>query len=958
MCFKPTSPNRLRGWLIGAACLALTQGAAAGDPARKAQIWQPQALAPTAEAPQPRAAAVAPDVPANDTGAPSTPEKAVRVQLKDIPAGKRPSEQERGRVHIQGAESAATRDSDGARALFPTTPANPASARPLSDAQRDPGDAVRLFDGIDSTQSSWRPPDMQIAVGPQYVVEAANSGFALYTKTGLEASPYLEYEDFLASNVPAGWDGFMFDPRIVYDPNEQRYVMLVLGRDDTNQEAYFWLAVSETSDPRDGWCIRRYRVTQINATTTGWLDFAALGTDAFGVYVTGNHIEWGGPKFGAAIRSYPNEVIDTCGSGAGWKFTDVQWPSGGDADSLQPAHAHSVNGNEETYFVGTRPFSGDQVLLAKLSGDRANSPTLTRVEIDIPAYNAIENNVNQPGSAADIDGGKSKAISAIYANRRVFFSLTTDVQNNGTSSGWLTVKLNSDANTNDWHHLLWSGEDTYLFYPALTLDGPSNSGHLAVFGSWAHGTDDFASTVYKIYENQPTDSTGRFQTPLLGTAAYNWPDENGRNRWGDYSGASYDWTCGHAWGVAQSATGTQSWKTHIIARKFDDEPDCPLLYATAPAGGAVLNSGDVVTVRWNKANLPATDELIVLVIGDGLLDYVAQDLPTTATSVQWTVPENPGDAYIAVGSWDGSSYTVLHYGDPFTIVDATAPSPDPLRFTQAPAPDSQSAIRMSVDATDGAGGDVEYRFFLDDSPTGGSGGDGTTWDTNNEHVDTGLSTNHQYCYAARARDELQNTTEATSVRCAYTLSAPPLARPFSDITTSRITLNWGANGNPDFTEFQVLNVTRGLVTGWINALSWQTNPLDSGTTYEFRVRSRNGDDVRSDWVNFGTATTLSVDTDGDGVDDNADNCLGAANPAQIDADGDGLGNVCDADLSQDCVVNVVDLGLLRGRFFTNDPVADFNGDGVVNVQDLGIMRLQFFDAPGPSGIDNACAAAP
>ncbi|MEO1576009.1 MAG: dockerin type I domain-containing protein, partial [Pseudomonadota bacterium] len=59
---------------------------------------------------------------------------------------------------------------------------------------------------------------------------------------------------------------------------------------------------------------------------------------------------------------------------------------------------------------------------------------------------------------------------------------------------------------------------------------------------------------------------------------------------------------------------------------------------------------------------------------------------------------------------------------------------------------------------------------------------------------------------------------------------------------------------------------------------------------------------------------------------------------------------CDADLNNDNVINVVDLGLLRAVFFSNDADADFNGDGVVNVIDLGIMRQSFFGAPGPSGL--------
>ena len=91
-----------------------------------------------------------------------------------------------------------------------------------------------------------------------------------------------------------------------------------------------------------------------------------------------------------------------------------------------------------------------------------------------------------------------------------------------------------------------------------------------------------------------------------------------------------------------------------------------------------------------------------------------------------------------------------------------------------------------------------------------------------------------------------------------------------------------------------------------------------------------------------------VDSDDDGVSDTLDNCTERANPDQRDTDGDGFGNLCDADLNNDCVVNVVDLGILRDRFFTADDDADFDGDGAVNAVDLGIMRLQFFAPPGPA----------
>ncbi|MFK7886800.1 MAG: endo alpha-1,4 polygalactosaminidase [Gammaproteobacteria bacterium] len=98
-----------------------------------------------------------------------------------------------------------------------------------------------------------------------------------------------------------------------------------------------------------------------------------------------------------------------------------------------------------------------------------------------------------------------------------------------------------------------------------------------------------------------------------------------------------------------------------------------------------------------------------------------------------------------------------------------------------------------------------------------------------------------------------------------------------------------------------------------------------------------------------TPSAYAIDSDGDTIDDNADNCTLVSNSDQRDTDADGYGNLCDADLNNDGVINVIDLGLFRDVFFSADPDADFDGDGVVNVIDLGILRASFFGAPGPSG---------
>jgi len=115
--------------------------------------------------------------------------------------------------------------------------------------------------------------------------------------------------------------------------------------------------------------------------------------------------------------------------------------------------------------------------------------------------------------------------------------------------------------------------------------------------------------------------------------------------------------------------------------------------------------------------------------------------------------------------------------------------------------------------------------------------------------------------------------------------------------------------------------------------------------------------------------STAADRDLDGRPDVADNCVANSNPMQVDSDGDGFGNICDADLDNDCTVTSADADFTiacEGADFTIEPefepgldvldghadvapivevelarickVADLNGDEVVDNLDVELVE--------------------
>jgi hypothetical protein len=177
--------------------------------------------------------------------------------------------------------------------------------------------------------------------------------------------------------------------------------------------------------------------------------------------------------------------------------------------------------------------------------------------------------------------------------------------------------------------------------------------------------------------------------------------------------------------------------------------------------------------------------------------------------------------------------------------------------------------------------------------------------------------------------------------------------------------NPGAGGVYNYRDEFALNPPAGAVSATISLMyqptSWEyIQFLDHANNGSVSFLADEGANILDAWLNTGMAapyamasTTWSapvVDTDGDGVADNMDNCTLVPNPGQRDSDGDNYGNLCDADFNNDGFVNAVDLSYFKSKYRTTDPDADLNSSGFVDASDLAIMKSLYRKPPGPSGL--------
>ena len=202
---------------------------------------------------------------------------------------------------------------------------------------------------------------------------------------------------------------------------------------------------------------------------------------------------------------------------------------------------------------------------------------------------------------------------------------------------------------------------------------------------------------------------------------------------------------------------------------------------------------------------------------------VALSDPNTNTGASISAPVSAGAYYLLV---TGVGNSVTPYSDynsmgqyfingsvPAADADATAPTPDPMGWANAPSASSDSTIDMTaLTAVDDISA-VQYNFLC---TVGGTGCTQSGWQSGTSYTATGLAASTGYTFQVKARDLAGNET-APSVSASATTDTPPPPPAYT---------NYGASSD---------TVIAGTVSGsYTNTLS------DDGLSHTITERDSGG----------------------------------------------------------------------------------------------------------------------
>jgi hypothetical protein len=414
-----------------------------------------------------------------------------------------------------------------------------------------------------------RPPDPHGAVGKTHFVQVTNSHLDIYTTVNPPA-----LVKSVTLNVFFGETDFLFDPRVVYDPIWNRWIIVATRTPTsaTDTVRKFRLAVSKTANPTGGYW--NYSVNFGSSEAGDFWDYPQLGFNQDAVLITGNIL-----SVVTDPPTYQTTMMTSIAKARmynGLIFRAALWS--GLAATLAPpiVQDHFDNANDNAYFVAANDGTTLHLYRGAHLSNPQNAILVLQANIPVPSY-SFPPPAPQPGTAVQLDTSDGRFVNA---SSQVGDSLWNvhSIAIGAAGLRWYQIDMEGDgANTLKQIGNTFAAGDSADFNASIVANEFDEA-----FVEWT-SVDAGAGT------NAQVRFSGRLATDPLGSipagsvlfqslvpyTQFCSSCPANVTRWGDYSAVSLQpqaiGTCAagrRAWVTNQKTNGTTTWGTRIVRIGF------------------------------------------------------------------------------------------------------------------------------------------------------------------------------------------------------------------------------------------------------------------------------------------------------------------------------------------------------------------------------------------------------
>jgi hypothetical protein len=372
------------------------------------------------------------------------------------------------------------------------------------------------------------PPDTQVSVGPNCIVEAVNDTVRMIGRGGTPC-PAMDTDLYTFFGADIFFTDVVSDPIILYDAASGHFLFSVVTLETLLNQADWRFAISQTSDPTGPWNL------YIATFTGSFPDFPKIGFSDDKVAITGDSFTistqtYQGSEFLVLKKA---DLINNVANPAQQFFG----PNQGFA-AIEPANSLSSTTTLYMAASGSSRKGGSVVRVWSIKGV-PGALNVAHTDLAIGALKTPPDALQKGGGALIVTNDTS-LLNAVYRNGNLWVSGNTACTPAGDSTvrscAHFTEISTSGLTPVVVQDFTFGQNGQYYYYPAIQID---SSGNLIAVLNRSSSTE-FPSVVAS--GQKISDGANAFEAPAVlkeGEVAYT-PSSAMANRWGDYSGAALD----------------------------------------------------------------------------------------------------------------------------------------------------------------------------------------------------------------------------------------------------------------------------------------------------------------------------------------------------------------------------------------------------------------------------------